>query len=251
MKFTVVTVSYNAVDTIADTVASVRGQSYPDIEHLIIDGGSTDGTLDLLAEWGDWGDRLVSEPDKGFYDAMNKGLARATGTYVGFLNADDYFAHPDAVRELVDAAKHSNADIVCGDVRIVGAFPNRYYSGRGPWMWKMRMGHMPPHPAHYANTQRLRDVGGFKEDYRIGADYDLILRLFLSGATLHHVPGVKVEMRVGGASNSGFQSRRIINAEIVRSMKENGLRASETQIWPKYLFKVFQFRPGKGQGTWA
>ena len=251
MKFTVVTVCFNAVDTIADTVASVRVQSHPDVEHLIIDGGSTDGTLALLGALKNWGDCLVSEPDKGLYDAMNKGLARASGSYVGFLNADDYFAHPHVITELATAAAESDADIVCGDVRIVGAFPNRHYSGRGPWMFKLRMGHMPPHPALYAKTERLRGLDGFKDGYRIGADFDLILRLFLGGARLRHVPGVKVEMRVGGVSNSGLQSRRTINTEILRSLRENGLRANALQIWSKYLFKVFQFRPGKGRGTWA
>ena len=248
MRFTVVTVCLNMVDTIGDTVASVRAQSHQDIEHLIVDGGSTDGSLERLRSLKDWGDDLISEPDDGLYDAMNKGLARATGDFIGFLNSDDYFIDRDAIARFAKAARRDQADVVCGDMRVVGQYSNRVYSGKAPWQWMMRLGHQPPHPAFYARTQKLRDLGGFNNDFRIAGDFDLILRLLTSGAKLSHVPGIIAEARVGGLSTSGLKSKQTINSEIVDSLRANGFNTHPIQVWSKYLFKVFQYRLGSGCG---
>lgn len=249
-RFSIVTVCYNPGAALEACLRSVMAQRYPAIEHIVVDGASSDGTPERVASWDWWQGRFLSEPDRGIYDAMNKGLALATGDYIGFLNADDWLADPDAIAALADAVSIDPApDAVSGDVVIVDpANPKwqRYYSGAGNWANKLRWGQMPPHPGFYMRTTLLQAMGGFSTHYRIAADYDLMLRFFCAGARkARHVARPIVKMATGGVSNQGLQSRLIINREIAKACREQGVKTNAAMIWSKYLTKIWQFAPRK------
>ena len=210
MRISVVTVSFNNERTIADTLRSVVQQTHDDIEHIVIDGASTDTTLQVVRTCNERVARVISEPDRGLYDAMNKGLAAATGQYVGFLNADDLFATPRAVAYLAEAAS-TGPDAVFGDLVYVGTdhidhIVRRWRSGEFVPA-RLRFGWMPPHPTFYVRRELLQCVGGFDTSLRIAADYDFMLRCLLRpGATARYVPHDLVRMRLGGASNSSVSA---------------------------------------------
>ena len=179
MRFSIITVSYNSASTIADTLRSVAEQSHLGIEHLVIDGASKDATLQIVRTHGAHVARVISEPDNGIYDAMNKGLALATGDYVGFLNADDLFATSQAVAQLAQAAT-SGADAVFGDLvyvaaREVNRVIRRWHSGEFQPS-RLRFGWMPPHPTFYVKRSLLPELGGFDTSLRQAAQHEVIVR---------------------------------------------------------------------------
>ncbi len=245
MRVSVITVAWNAAATIADTCISVAAQDLGDVEHIIIDGGSRDDTAAIVAANARPGHIFISEPDKGLYDAMNKGVARATGDLIGFLNADDFFCRSDAL-SLVAAAAARGGDAVSGGVAIVHASDpgrlSRAYPAAPFWSWMLRFAHMPPHPGFYARRDAMARVGGFDPAIRIGADFDWMTRFF----AVHHlraraIPETLVTLRDGGLSNQGFSSRRQINAEARATLRRHGLLALTPLIWAKYAVKMLQF----------
>lgn len=259
MKVSVITVSYNAASTIGDTLASVRAQDYHDVEHIVVDGASTDGTMDVVRGFARAGLRVVSEPDKGLYDAMNKGVALATGDLIGFLNADDFFAQRDALRVLVEAAKASPpAAAVCGAVAIVQ--PDRpdvvfrYYRSVGFKPWMLRHGHMPPHPGFYVRKSAFEQVGPFDISLKVGADFEWMVRFFNSKHLLMApIERTVVGLRVGGISTRGLASAQVINEEALRSLRRWGVTTHAVLIWAKYAAKAFQLlrRPHDyPEGAW-
>ncbi len=206
LKITIITVAYNSARTIADTLASVAAQTHGEIEHIVIDGLSTDGTGDIVSRHGAHLARYVSEPDKGIYDAMNKGIALATGEMVGFLNADDVLNGNDAVRDIAEAAT-SGVDVVYADLVYV----NKENLARVVRHWRsgtfrrsrLRFGWMPPHPTFYVRQTLLQEIGGFDTCLRIAADYDLMLRCLCRPLIrVGYIPKVLVRMRLGGVSNA-------------------------------------------------
>lgn len=206
MKVSIVTVCFNSAATIGATLRSVAQQSHPEIEHIVIDGRSTDATLDVVEREGGHVATLVSEADRGIYDAMNKGLAKATGQFVGFLNADDVLADRDAVARMVRTIVHTQADVVFSDLEYVrmnqpGSVVRYWRCGEFSGL-RLRLGWMPPHPTFYVRQSVLRDVGLFDTQFRIAADYDFMLRVLArAGLKTARVPGVLVRMRSGGISN--------------------------------------------------
>ncbi len=246
LKVSVITVAYNAAATIADTLQSVAAQDHADVEHLVIDGASTDNTAAIVAAHAQPGTVFRSAPDKGLYDAMNKGLAAATGDIIGFLNADDYFCRRDAV-SLIAAAASANPDAaaVSAAVAIVDAAqPNRIRRAYAPTFapWMLRFAHMPPHPGFYARRAVFDRIGGFDPALAIGADFEWMLRFF-HDAELRAVPiaPTLVTLRDGGVSNSGLASRRTINAEALASLRRHGIASAAPVIWSKYLVKALQY----------
>lgn len=246
MKISVVTVAFNAAATIGDTLRSVAAQGHGEVEHIIIDGGSSDGTAAIVAAHARPGSIFVSEPDKGLYDAMNKGVARATGDVVGFLNADDFFCRTDALRIVAaGAAANGDAAAVSGGVAIVAARDiarlRRAYPARPFAPWMLRFGHMPPHPGFYARRTAFDRVGPFDPAIRIGADFDWMLRFYLrERLAAAPVDATLVTLRDGGVSNDGLGSRRRINAEALASLRRAGVASSAPLIWSKYLLKAAQ-----------
>ncbi|MEK6788300.1 MAG: glycosyltransferase family 2 protein [Pseudomonadota bacterium] len=210
MKVTLITVCYNSARSIADTLHSVDAQSWPDIEHLVIDGASTDDTLAVVSRYPQPWRRVVSEPDAGIYDAMNKGLALATGTVVGFLNADDVLADSEVIARIAEAARQG-AGVVYGDLCYVSASrPQqvvRYWTSRPFQAALLRSGWMPPHPTFYVRRTLLQSTGGFDVRYRIAADYDLMVRVLLAAeVSIVYLPHVLVRMQTGGASNRSLRN---------------------------------------------
>lgn len=245
MKVSVVTVAYNAATTIADTLRSVAAQAHADVEHIVIDGGSTDGTAALVAEHARPGTVFVSERDKGLYDAMNKGVARATGDVVGFLNADDFYSRTDAVG-LIARAAAGGAAAVSGGVAIVeAANPQKLVRAYPPQPfapWMLRFAHMPPHPGFYVRREVFEAVGGFDHAIRIGADFEWMVRFFaVHGLAARTIPETLVTLRDGGLSNQGLASRRAIAREAVASLRRHGIATGAALVWAKYPVKALQF----------
>ncbi|MEP6502255.1 MAG: glycosyltransferase family 2 protein [Betaproteobacteria bacterium] len=213
MRITIITVAYNSARTIGDTLDSVAAQLHPDIEHIIVDGGSKDETLTLIATRGTHVKRVISEPDEGIYDAMNKGLRLATGEIVGFLNSDDMFASPDVLARIASAATGIGtdrpADAVYGDLVYVNSSPpnrvQRYWRSGRFTRRKLALGWMPPHPTLYVRRTLMEQIGAFDARLRISADYEFMLKLLSRpGLVVTYLPQVLVHMRVGGASNGSL-----------------------------------------------
>ncbi|PZP27304.1 MAG: glycosyl transferase [Roseateles depolymerans] len=245
MKVSIITVAYNSGRTIADTLRSVAQQSYSNIEHIVIDGASRDNTLEEVRKHGQHVARVVSEPDQGIYDAMNKGLRLASGDIIGCLNADDALASDDTIAHLTQALHQ--ADIVYGDLRYVdGDQPDRILRHWKSGEFKpsqLRLGWMPPHPSFYA---RRHILDGFQYDtqYRIAADYDFMLRCLQRPNTrIAYLPEVVVNMRSGGASNRSLQALVRKSSEDLRVMRSNHVGGLFT-LMAKNLRKLPQFFGG-------
>jgi glycosyltransferase involved in cell wall biosynthesis len=244
-KVSIITVCYNSVDTIADTINSVLIQDYPRIEHIIIDGASRDGTVDIVRSYSDLIAQFISEPDRGMYDAINKGLSLATGDLIGILNSDDVYAHPQVISTVVTTLRESHADCVFADLIYVSPTNLnqvvRYYSSAPFNPRRFAYGWMPAHPTVFIKRSSYDSYGHFKTNYKIAADYELLTR-FLAKYQLSYVyvPQVWVKMRTGGISTSSLMSNWILNREIVRACAENGIDTNLFKVLSKYFTKVFQ-----------
>lgn len=206
MKVSVITVCFNSADTIVDTMRSLATQTHRQIEHIVVDGGSTDGTLDLVRRHAITGCRIFSGPDKGIYDAMNKGLRLSTGAIVGFLNSDDTFAAPDVVARIAAVVDAEAADAVYGDLTYIDptrARPLVRYWRAGEFRTsRLRHGWMPPHPTFYVGRKLLDSVGEFDSSMKVAADYEFMIRcLTRPELRVAYLRAVLVRMRIGGASN--------------------------------------------------
>lgn len=245
MKISIVTVAYNSAATISDTLLSVAQQTHPDIEHIVVDGASRDGTLAVLRAKGSHVAKLVSEPDGGIYDAMNKGLALASGDFVGFLNADDMLATTGVVASIAAAAAAPDVGAVCGDLVYVRKDSPmavvRYWRCGSFSQSRLRHGWMPPHPTLYVRRSLLNELGGFDTRLRIAADYDFILR-YLKHPNLQvaYVPKVLVRMRLGGASNRSLQAMLRKSREDLVALRQNQIGGLLTLLC-KNARKVPQF----------
>ena len=247
MKISIITVAYNAGATIADTLASVKAQTWGDYEHIVIDGGSTDGTARALAEYAHSRMIVVSEPDGGIYDAMNKGLRLAGGDLIGFLNADDLYARIDALAILAGAAQRDDwAAAIGGGVAMVDPRNTRrmrrYYPSDGFHPWMLRFGHMPPHPGFYVRREALAKVGEFDPQLRTGADFEWMVRFFhVHKLGMQPTPETLVTFRLGGNSSKGLRSLRNINREALVSCRRWGVKSNPLAMWAKYLVKSRQY----------
>jgi glycosyltransferase involved in cell wall biosynthesis len=231
----------------------VAAQDHADIEHIIIDGGSADGTTAAVKANARPGHVFVSEPDNGLYDAMNKGLARATGELIGFLNADDFFCRTDALRIVARAANATPAaDAISGGVAIVAADDvtrlTRAYPAAPFAPWMLRLAHMPPHPGFYARRRAFDTVGSFDPAIHIGADFDWMVRFFaIAGLKAQLIPETLVTLREGGLSNQGLASRTGISREALATLKRHNLLSLTPLVWAKYPVKALQYVvPAKG-----
>ena len=244
MKISVITATFNSGKTLRDTIESVLRQTYRDIEYIIVDGASRDDTLDIIREYEPrFGGRMrwISEPDRGIYDAMNKGIGMATGAVVGLLNSDDFYTD-ECVLERV-AAEIMDVDAVYGDIHYVddGDLTKcvRYYSSKGFRRWKMRMGFMPAHPSFYCRRTVYTRFGLFDTDFRVAADFEQLLRLiYLNRIHTRYIPMDFVTMRTGGASSSGMKSHKKIICDHMLAYKKNGVRSNYVLEGMRYLNKL-------------
>ncbi len=248
MKVSIITATWNSAATLRDTLDSVLSQTYQDIEHIIVDGMSKDETMDIVRSYESrYHGRLkyVSEPDQGIYDAMNKGIALATGDVIGILNSDDFYTSPNVVEVLASKLEMSGADAVYGDIHFVDDTNLtkcvRYYSSKRFRRWKMRLGWMPAHPSFYCMKSIYEKFGTFDISFKIGADFENLLRLiFVNKIKTLYVPIDCVTMRTGGASTSGIKSHRQILADHQRAFKKNGVYSNVILEGLRYVEKVWE-----------
>ena len=244
LKISIITVVRNEVHTIRDCIESVLGQTYP-VEYIIIDGGSTDGTLDIIKEYEANIARFISGPDEGIYDAMNKGIGLATGDVVGILNADDFYIDCHVLSKIVDEFRTKSVDSVFADLVYVN--PEnlnkivRFYSAADFNLNKFSYGCMPPHPTFFVKRKIYEKYGGVKTDYKIAADFELLTRFMVKQRISYsYLPEVIVKMRTGGISTRNFKSNWILNKEIVRACAANGIKTNFLKVYSKYFTKFLQ-----------
>jgi glycosyltransferase involved in cell wall biosynthesis len=242
---TVITVCYNSANTLEQALKSVTIQDWPNVEHIVIDGGSTDDTLDILGRYKNHLAYVVSEPDNGIYDAMNKGLARATGDVVCFLNADDQYASENVLSMVANQMRAGQLDALLGDVGFFHASnptrqvrryrSDRFTPERLAWGW------MPAHPALFLTRSVIDRVGQFNTTYKIAGDYEFVIRAFYGHALRYvHVPKVLVRMQTGGVSTDGWRSKVRLNKEVLRACRENGVNTNIFKILSKYPVKLME-----------
>ncbi|KAF0185756.1 MAG: hypothetical protein FD164_17 [Nitrospirae bacterium] len=246
MKISVITVCFNSEQTIKSTLRSVATQTWGEREHIVVDGASTDCTLAILHEHLSQLTQVISEPDIGIYDAMNKGLNVATGDIIGFLNADDVYAHQNVLAAVAEVMKRERLDALFGDVEFFRqedpAKTVRRYSSSHFSPEQIAWGWMPAHPALFLRRSVYERFGVFQPDYRIAGDFELVARIFKSGSLKYrYVPEVLVRMRTGGISTRGFSHTILLNQEVLRACRENGISTNWFKILLKYPLKFLEF----------
>ena len=245
-KVTIITVCFNSAATIRETIESVLAQDYPNIEYIVVDGDSKDGTIDIVQEYQGRIDTVISEPDNGIYDAMNKGIRAATGEVVGLLNSDDFYADKSAVKQLVECMEAAGSDTVFADLVIVGERDTerviRYYDSSTFNLGRLSYGWMPAHPTFMVKRELYEAHGGYSLDYRIASDFEMVVRLLYTvGASYAYLPVVVIKMRAGGVSTRGLKSSWVLNKEIVRACRTNGLPTSFPRVLLKTPAKLMEY----------
>ena len=246
MKISIITIAYNSAETIEATIQSVISQDYTDVEYIIIDGASKDATMDVVDRYRDQIAVVVSEPDQGIYDAMNKGVARATGEIVGILNSDDFYADNTVLSNVVARFNESGAEAVYADlVYVERDNPDkviRYWKSKPYKPGMFRKGWMPAHPTFFLKNECYRTHGTYSTELRSAADYELMLRMLEKHKiSAVHLPRVLTKMRVGGQSNVSLKNRIRANKEDRRAWKMNGLTPAWYTLTVKPLSKLSQF----------
>jgi glycosyltransferase involved in cell wall biosynthesis len=246
MKISIITVVLNAESFIEHCIRSVISQSYSQVEYIIIDGGSTDSSLSIIRQFAGQIHIIRSEKDKGIYDAMNKGIALATGDVVGILNADDFFADEHVLAEVAAAFKNNDTDMVYGDLWFV----DRVDSSRAVRKWiskpfdkvAMAWGWMPAHPTFYARRKMFNNYGFYNLKFNSSADYELMLRfMYLNKTKSFYLDRVLVKMRVGGMSNRSVYNRLRASFNDWKAMRRNGIPFAWLKIFIKPLRKINQY----------
>ena len=243
MKISIITVVWNNKDTIKDAIDSVLAQTYENIEYIIIDGASSDGTVEIVKSYGNKITKFLSEKDNGLYDAMNKGIVQATGDIVGILNSDDFYIDEFVIEKVVQEFKDKEVDSLFADLVFVK--PEnldktvRYYDSSHFRPEKFAYGWMPAHPTFFVRKEIYDKYGTFKLDYKIAADYEILVR-FLQKYKISYtyLNQVIIKMRLGGISTNGVKSNYILNKEIIRACRENGISTSWVKVLSKYPKKM-------------
>lgn len=260
MRLSIITVTLNSATTVGDTIASVFKQEYTDYEYIIVDGGSEDETVEIIKTYEHRFEQLktickenctplptfrwISEKDRGMYDAINKGIRMATGDVVGIINSDDFYHRSDIFTRIAKAMT-DGVEAIYGDVRYVKSNnlekTIRYYSSKNWNTARFRFGFMPAHPSFFERRENFDKYGYYQYDYIIAADYELLIRhLYTHKVKAKYVSLDFLKMRTGGRSTKGLKSNLILNREIVRACKENGIWTCMPLLFLKYFIKVFE-----------
>ncbi len=246
MKISVITVCYNSQSTIQKAIDSVAWQTWPSIEHIVVDGASRDDTVSIIQANAQKIAHFVSEPDTGVYEAMNKGLQLATGDVIAFLNSDDVYHDAKALETVALAMKDEGLDALYGDVEFFNAdnpaVTVRIYDSGQFCPARLARGWMPAHPALFVRREIYRRFGYFREDYRIAGDFEFVARIFKDGQLKsRHLSKVFVRMQTGGLSTAGLRATYLLNQEILRACRQNGITSNWLMVLSKYFFKVREF----------
>lgn len=248
MRVSIITVCFNSEDYILSTIESVLSQDYLDIEYIVVDGNSTDGTVEIIKSFGNKISRWISEPDLGIYDAMNKGINLATGDIIGIVNSDDFFHRNDSISKVVETLKNFPVQSVFADIIFVRRDnPEkvvRYFSSQNFKPWKMRFGFMPAHPTFFTYKTNFTKYGSYDSSFEIGADFELLLRfLYKNSISYKYIPIDLMKMRTGGVSTKSLISTLIINQENLRAFKINKYYTNYVFLFSRYFIKVFHYLP--------
>ena len=250
MKVSIITITFNSAETIEDTIQSVLSQDYPNIEYILVDGASKDGTLEIIERYRNSISTVISERDNGIYDAMNKGVALATGDVIGILNSDDFYADSTVISDIVKTMQRAASDACYADLVYV----DRNDTNRIIRSWKsgdyrqgqFLRGWMPPHPTFFVKRSIYEMHGSYALNLRSAADYELMLRFIHKHAiSLSYLPRVITKMRTGGQSNVSLKNRWRANREDRLAWKMNGLQPGFFTLLRKPLSKLLQYLPGK------
>jgi glycosyltransferase involved in cell wall biosynthesis len=244
MKISLITVCYNSAATIEKTILSVAAQTYTNIEYIIVDGNSKDVTVDIIQKHEEKITNWISEPDQGLYDAINKGIAMATGDIIGILNSDDTFHSNTVLAEIASFHIANSIDASVGNImqhkdngKVVRLYSSKYWNPE-----KLKIGFMPPHPSIFFKKELFKKFGDYTIGFKIGADYELITRFFLKNNISWKYSGITTTaMLVGGLSSSGAASYKIITKEIQKALIMNGHPFSPFKIHMRFIWKIFGF----------
>ena len=246
MKISIITICYNSAETIEDTIKSVASQSHDDVEYIIVDGASKDNTLEIVNKYKEHISTIISEPDKGIYDAMNKGVQAASGEVIGILNSDDFYAHDDVLKDIDKLFRRTEAEAVYADLVYVNRDNTneviRYWKS-GPYkVGHFEKGWMPPHPTFFLKKECYDEYGIYSTKLRSAADYELMLRMIRKeGVSVAYHPEVITKMRVGGQSNVTLKNRWKANREDREAWRMNGLQPRPLTLIRKPLSKISQY----------
>lgn len=254
MKISIVTVVYNNAATIEHTIQSVLSQHYRDVEYIIVDGLSTDGTIDIIKKYESKIATFISEKDNGMYDAINKGIKAATGDVIGILNADDFYYDDDVLIKIANTfQQEKHIDAVIADIVFIKDDDDRrilrHYRSNHWRPSKFAWGYMPPHPSFFCKKHLFEKYGYYKTDYKIAADYELLIRfLLVNKIPFKYLPINTTKMRMGGKSTKNINSIITLNKEIRKGCKENNISSNYLMIYSKYFFKPFEFLFNRSKG---
>ena len=244
LKISIITVCYNAESTIKSCIESVKGQNYNSIEYIIIDGGSTDKTINIINNYKHSVNHFISEPDQGIYDAMNKGIKLATGDIIGMLNADDFFADNSVINDIAGAFDKNNTEIIYGDLDYInekGTVVRKWRSGQFSRR-KMEFGWMPPHPTFYCKRNLFEQFGFYRLDFGTAADYELMLRyLYVNKLTALYLKKIIIKMKIGGKSNISLTARVKGLFFDLKAMRTNGIWLPFLALIVKPIRKITQY----------
>lgn len=247
MKISIITVCFNSETTIRDTLESIKYQDYTNIEYIIIDGGSTDNTLKILDEYRGIITILVSEQDKGLYDAMNKGIIVASGDVIGILNSDDLYQDSKVIKEVMDEFNNnSELDIIYGNLVYVKSDDTnkviRNWISKKYYSQFFENGNVPPHPSLFVRRKVYHEAGLFDLDFKIAADYEFMLRIFKNyNFNSKYLNRLIVRMRLGGASNSSISGIIDQNKEVLKAWKKNKLKTTFYLMFFRIYMRLIQF----------
>ncbi|EKO36255.1 glycosyltransferase-like protein, family 2 [SAR86 cluster bacterium SAR86E] len=246
MKISIITATYNREKSLRRAILSINNQSYKNIEKLVIDGFSTDGSINSIHDLISSNDFLLSEPDNGIYDALNKGIKHSTGQIIGFLHSDDLYEDKNVISNVAKVFSNSDINVVYGDVSFFqGTNINlikRKYSSDKLTKENLAWGKMPAHPAVFIRREVYEAIGHFNTDFQIAADYDFLCRLVqYKGLNSFYIPSVLVRMQLGGASTAGIRNTILLNKEVHKALKMNDIYSNYFMLLSKYPSKLLQF----------
>ena len=248
IKFSIITVCFNSDKSIYDTLQSVNSQTWQNLEHIIIDGGSKDKTIEIIKLHGNRVSKIISEKDDGIYDAMNKGIEIATGDVIGFLNSDDFFCNDEIINQYATYfSQNPHTEAVYGDISYIqndikeGIKILRNWKAHSFSKGSFSRGWIPPHPSFYARREVFEKYGHFRKDFYFAADFDLMCRFITKGVCTKYIPGEKIYMRVGGATNQSWINILKGNIEIIKSLNKNGIEIGIKFFFFKFLNRISQY----------